>query len=460
MSAQILLVEDDVVLRGALAETLSLADYEVFEASDGSDALTILEKTDVAAVVSDYQMQPMNGSELLSRLRRVRPELPFVLMTAYGTIQHAIDSIRDGASDYVVKPFDAPTLLDKLANVITKGGTVHEMIVADAATRRVLSFATRVAGTDATVLLTGESGTGKEVFARHIHRCSARADGPFVALNCAAIPENMLEAILFGHEKGAFTGAHVARAGKFELAQGGTLLLDEVSEIEPGLQAKLLRVLQEREVERVGARDCVKLDVRVLATSNRDLADRVRLGKFREDLFYRLSVFPLHLPPLRDRPADIVPLAKHFMAIACKGQRTVPQMSADASRAMIEYSWPGNVRELHNLIERALILNPGNQITAADLIFEGIDLGCASGVRLQSPDEGNEDDSALRSNLRNVEGQLVLDALEQSGGCRKTAAETLGVSPRTLRYKIARLREAGVEIPGQRGSRSQGRATL
>ena len=305
MSAQILLVEDDVVLRGALAETLSLADYEVFEASDGSDALTILEKTDVAAVVSDYQMQPMNGSELLSRLRRVRPELPFVLMTAYGTIQHAIDSIRDGASDYVVKPFDAPTLLDKLANVITKGGTVHEMIVADAATRRVLSFATRVAGTDATVLLTGESGTGKEVFARHIHRCSARADGPFVALNCAAIPENMLEAILFGHEKGAFTGAHVARAGKFELAQGGTLLLDEVSEIEPGLQAKLLRVLQEREVERVGARDCVKLDVRVLATSNRDLADRVRLGKFREDLFYRLSVFPLHLPPLRDRPADI-----------------------------------------------------------------------------------------------------------------------------------------------------------
>ena len=449
MSEQILLVEDDQSLRSALAETLSLADYEVLEASDGSAALEILENRDVDAVVSDYQMQPMNGSEFLARLRAERPRLPFVLMTAYGSIQHAIDSIQDGASDYLVKPFDAPTLIDKLARVISKDGPAHEMIAADPATRKVLSFAERVAATDATVLLTGESGTGKEVFAQHIHRSSARPEGPFVALNCAAIPENMLEAILFGHEKGAFTGAHVARAGKFEQAQGGTLLLDEISEIDPGLQAKLLRVLQEKEVERVGARECIKLDVRVLATSNRDLGDYVRRGKFREDLFYRLSVFPLHLPPLRDRPADILPLAKHFLGIQCSGHRRTPTLSANATRALLEYPWPGNVRELHNLMERALILNPGDQLTAADLIFEAASLAINT-IDSEADDvPSGSEDSALRSNLQSVEGQLVLDALEQSRGCRKTAAESLGVSARTLRYKIAKLRDTGAEIPGK-----------
>jgi two-component system response regulator FlrC len=453
MNEPVLLVEDDAALRGALAETLSLADYQVFEAEDGSAALDVLAANDVAAVISDYQMEPMNGSQLLNRLRHERPDLPFVLMTAYGTIQHAIDTIRDGASDYVVKPFDAPTLLDKLAHVIARRQSSHEMIAVDPATRRVLSFAERVASTDATVLLTGESGSGKEVFARYIHQHSTRSEGPFIALNCAAIPENMLEAILFGHEKGAFTGAHVARPGKFEQAQGGTLLLDEISEIDLGLQAKLLRVLQEREVERVGAQDCVKLDVRVLATSNRDLAETVRRGKFREDLYYRLSVFPLQLPPLRDRPADILPLAGHFLALACDKHRDVPRISADASQALLEYSWPGNVRELHNLVERALILNPGGQINAADLMFEATDL-CANGPSLDRKDGPAEaDDTALRSNLKNVEGQLVLDALAQADGCRKTAAEILGVSPRTLRYKLARLRDTGVSIPGQRGAR-------
>ncbi|MGD8325228.1 MAG: sigma 54-interacting transcriptional regulator, partial [Gammaproteobacteria bacterium] len=311
----------------------------------------------------------------------------------------------------------------------------------------------RVAATDATVLLTGESGTGKEVFARHIHRCSPRADAPFVALNCAAIPENMLEAILFGHEKGAFTGAHVTRAGKFEQAQGGTLLLDEISEIDLGLQAKLLRVLQEREVERVGADACIKLDVRVLATSNRDLGDCVRRGRFREDLFYRLSVFPLHLPPLRQRVGDILALARHFMGIQCRGQRKIPQLSAEATQALLEYAWPGNVRELYNLIERALILNPGDQLTTTDLIFEPAELGAGINPFDQTPDVADTEDSALRSNLKNVEGQLVLDALEHSGGCRKAAAEALGVSPRTLRYKLAKLREAGIDIPGQRATR-------
>lgn len=457
MSEQILLVEDDMPLRSALAETLSLADYEVLEAADGSAALKILEKCDVDAVVSDFQMEPMNGSQLLAELRSSRPTLPFVLMTAYGTIQHAIDSIRDGASDYLVKPFDAPALIDKLSKVITKEASPHEMVAADPATRRVLGFAERVATTDATVLLTGESGTGKEVFARHIHRCSPRAEAPFVALNCAAIPENMLEAILFGHEKGAFTGAHVARPGKFEQAQGGTLLLDEISEIEPGLQAKLLRVLQEKEVERVGARECIELDVRVLATSNRDLGDCVRRGQFREDLFYRLSVFPLHLPPLRSRPGDVMPLARYFLNIQCRGQRNVPTFSADATKALLDYQWPGNVRELHNLVERALILNPGDQLTASDLVFEPAALSDGDLAGMSDVPAETAEDSALRSNLQSVEGQLVLDALEQANGCRKTAANTLGVSPRTLRYKIAKLRDAGVAIPGQRGMSRQGR---
>lgn len=449
MSTSILLVEDDATLRGALAETLALADYEVHEASDGRGALDILGSRDIAAVVSDYQMAPMNGSELLAKLRETRPDLPFLLMTAYGTIQHAVKSIQQGATDYLVKPFDAPALLSKLESVIPSTAAPHEMIAVDPASRRVKSFAERVAPADATVLITGESGTGKEIFARHIHRCSKRSEQAFIAVNCAAIPENMLESLLFGHEKGAFTGAHIARAGKFELAQHGTLLLDEISEIDLGLQAKLLRVLQEREVERVGARDAVKLDVRVLATTNRDLGDCVRSGKFREDLFYRLSVFPLHLPPLRNRVADILPLAQHFLHTVCKGGRAVPRLTADAAEMLLRYRWPGNVRELGNLIERALILTDGSEIRPCDLQFEGqaFELGDDSGAATESS-------SRLRSNLRSVEEQLVLDALEQSGGNRRETAQKLGISARTLRYKIAKLRQDGVEIPGESARRT------
>jgi two-component system response regulator FlrC len=446
MSAtSILLVEDDTTLRGALAETLGLADYEVHLAKDGTSALDVLEREDVAAVVSDYQMAPMDGSELLRRLRESRPDLPFVLMTAHGTVQHAVKSMQQGATDYLEKPFDAPALLRKLEGVIHKTSHVRGMIAVDAATRRVLSFAERVAASDATVLLSGESGTGKEVFARHIHDCSKRASQPFVAINCAAIPENMLESLLFGHEKGAFTGAHIARAGKFEQAQGGTILLDEISEIDLGLQAKLLRVLQEREVERVGARASIRLDVRVLATTNRDLADCVRRGKFREDLYYRLSVFPLHLPPLRSRPADIIPLTRHFLAAICEGKRPVPELASDAVDALMRYPWPGNVRELHNLTERALILAEGPTLHAGDLHFESLDMSQSAPGAARHTDE-SLDASALKSNLRNVEDQLVLDALAQSRGNRQRAAELLGVSGRTLRYKLAKIRAAGIEI--------------
>ncbi len=440
----ILLVEDDAPLREALAATLELGGYDVCEATDGTVALDILRRQSVAAVVTDYQMQPMDGYELLCQLRERHPGLPVLLMTAHGTIQHAVQSMQEGATDYLVKPFSAQVLTDKLAAIIPELPQDSALIAADPGTLEVLDLARRVATGDATVLLTGESGTGKEVFARFIHTTSARRDEAFVAINCAAIPENMLEAVLFGHEKGAFTGAVDARAGKFEQAQGGTLLLDEISEMDLGLQAKLLRVIQEREVERIGARRSIPLDVRLLATTNCSLAERVQDGRFREDLYYRLSVFPIELPPLRARPRDIVPLARHFLQTAGTQQHPPVPLTDEAARVLESHDWPGNVRELQNLMQRAVILSNGTPIRPRDLRLED----------LRAPGAGAptdaEDASGLQNNLKSVEGQMILDALDQ-GGSRQRAAEILGISPRTLRYKIARLRDAGIQIPAHRG---------
>ena len=435
----VLIVEDDVDLRDALAQTLEVAGCEVRTANDGGEALQLMDKQRFSVVVTDFQMQPMDGHALLQEVRQRHPDMPVLLMTGHGTIQRAVRAMRDGASDYLVKPFEVSELVQRIERLSAprSGGT--GMVAEDPLTRSVLELAARVAAADATVLLCGESGTGKEVFARFIHRKSARASGPFVAINCAAIPENMLEAVLFGHEKGAFTGAHTARTGKFEQAQGGTILLDEVSEMDLGLQAKLLRVLQERELERVGAERCIELDVRVLATTNRDLHQCVRAGEFREDLFYRLSVFPLALPPLRDRVQDILPLARHFLAEECAGKRALPVISDKATEYLKSYAWPGNVRELANLMQRALILCSSDEIRAADLRFEpGTAIAVAEPPASQS--EG------LQEGLKSSETRMILDALKK-GGSRKRAAELLGISPRTLRYKIARLREAGADVP-------------
>ncbi len=309
-------------------------------------------------------------------------------------------------------------------------------IAEDPKSRRLLDIARRVAATDVTVTISGESGSGKEVFARFIHETSSRRERPFVAINCAAIPENMLEALLFGHEKGAFTGANSAHAGKFEQANGGTLLLDEISEMDLGLQAKLLRVLQEKEVERIGGTKPIKLDVRVLATTNRDLKACVAKGQFREDLYYRLNVFPLNIPPLRDRPGDIAPLAE----MALTKHRIEPSDAvsfSDDARLMLEaYSWPGNVRELENLVQRSLILLLGNTIQPGDLAFEEEYLPAEEGSKLQS-------------NLKNQEYQMIIDALKSMNCRRADVAESLGISPRTLRYKLARMREIGIAIPGE-----------
>jgi len=313
-----------------------------------------------------------------------------------------------------------------------------EPVAVDNSSRLIVDLARRVAATDCTVLIVGESGTGKEVLARLIHRASPRAKNNFVAVNCAAIPENMLEAMLFGYEKGSFTGAHAAHAGKFEQAQGGTLLLDEITEMPLSLQAKLLRVLQEREVERIGGTDALALDVRVLATTNRNLRGEVAAGRFREDLYYRLNVFPLALAPLRDRRDDILPLATHLLAQRARAGQRIPALSADVAHLLLTYTWPGNVRELDNLLQRALVLNDGHVIEPEHILFEKqpthIDIGANESPMLQQTRERAERD-------------VILEALRAAHGSRREVAEKLGISPRTLRYKLARIRSTGVDVP-------------
>jgi len=320
MSVKVLIVEDDIDLREAIADTLALSDIRYLEAGSGEDALTLLKHEGVDMVISDVNMPGMDGHQLLTHLKQQNPSLPVALITAYGQVDRAVDAIRNGAADYLMKPFEPQQLID-LIRTHAQGLLVSEQDepVAEApGSRQLLQLAQRVAATDSTVLITGESGTGKEVLARYIHNHSPRADKPFIAINCAAIPESMLEATLFGHEKGAFTGAISSQPGKFEQANGGTLLLDEISEMDLGLQAKLLRVLQEQEVERIGGRKVIPLDVRLLATSNRRLEQTVAEGKFREDLYYRLNVFPLQWQPLRERPEDIRPLAERLLKHHCR----------------------------------------------------------------------------------------------------------------------------------------------
>ena len=308
--------------------------------------------------------------------------------------------------------------------------------------RRLIDLARRVAPSDCTVLVVGESGTGKEVLARYIHRRSPRAGRPFVAVNCAAIPENMLEAMLFGYERGSFTGAHAAHPGKFEQAQGGTLLLDEVTEMPLGLQAKLLRVLQEREVERLGGRTPVSLDVRVIATTNRRLREEVAAGRFREDLYYRLNVFPLAIAPLRLRRDDVLPLAMQLLTARCRPGEPIPALSAEAAHLLLTYAWPGNVRELDNLLQRALILVNGPVIRPEHVQFE-----LANESPQPAAAAASEASRSLAGSLVQAERDLILDALRNNQGSRREAAERLGISPRTLRYKLARLREAGIDVP-------------
>ncbi|MCW9005888.1 MAG: sigma-54 dependent transcriptional regulator, partial [Gammaproteobacteria bacterium] len=379
--------------------------------------------------------------------RKQNQQIPVVVMTAYGTIEKAVDAMRLGASDYLVKPFEADALLEVVQRLLPEAKTCQiencELIVNEEKMQSLKAMASRVAKTDATVLLCGESGVGKEVFARYIHNQSPRADEAFVAINCAAIPENMLESILFGYEKGAFTGAHQAHPGKFEQAQGGTLLLDEISEMDVSLQAKLLRVLQEKEVERLGGRKTISLNVRVLATTNKNLREEVSAGRFREDLFYRLSVFPVFIPALRDRITDIMPIAESLLDKYKTSPNQTISLTLDAQQKMISHQWEGNVRELENVIQRAMILKDGDEIRSEHVFFETQEMFNSDLVKSAQDDS---QDSVLVSDLKDREQQLILEALRAGDGSRKYAAERLGISPRTLRYKLARMRDVGIAV--------------
>jgi two-component system response regulator FlrC len=477
--ARILIVEDDADLRDALVTTLEVAGHCVLEVDSGEEALVRLGRDNVDLVVSDVNMPGISGHQLMAQVHGQYPGLPVMLMTAYGQIDQAVAAIQGGAVDYLVKPFEPKVLLEAIDKTVDGGGRrVDEPVAEDPVSQRLFQLARKVAASESTVLICGESGTGKEVLAQYIHRHSERDEGPFVAINCAAIPENMLEAVLFGHEKGAFTGAHASAPGKFEQANGGTILLDEISEMELGLQAKILRVLQEREVERVGGRKTLKLDVRVLATTNRDLREHVQKGRFREDLYYRLSVFPLQWQPLRARRGDILPLAEHLLRLHGRKMKLAGiKFEQSARDALVRHDWPGNVRELDNAIQRALILQQGQRITADDLCLDAL-LGLAENTAapqasapaqpgpeerylssaIEKPERpafgsaeahAEEADQSLGHDLRQREFQIIIDTLRVEGGKRKQAAEKLGISPRTLRYKLAQMRDNGIDVDAE-----------
>jgi two-component system response regulator FlrC len=453
----LLVVEDDPGLQEAIVDTLALSGYHCLTADCGEAALVVLQRNQVDMIISDVQMPGMDGLSLLQNVQHLYAQIPMLLMTAFGNIEGAVRAMRDGAVDYLVKPFAPEVLLNQVSRYVpAKLVERRTPVYGDPKTAELLQLAAKVARSDASVMISGPSGTGKEVLARYIHDQSSRAEQPFIAINCAAIPENMLEATLFGYEKGAFTGAVQGCPGKFEQAQGGTLLLDEITEMDPALQAKLLRVLQEREVERLGSRKTIALDVRVLATTNRDLRKAVANNLFREDLFYRLNVFPLRWLPLRSRTGDILPLAEHLLCRHATDQKlALPVLSSATRQKLLAYQWPGNVRELENVMQRALILAKDQRITPDEILFDAdavysidddavwddeIDESLSDNERIPGIEKlGNE--------LRQQEHQIILDTLISCDGSRKAVAERLGISPRTLRYKLARMRDVGIEVP-------------
>ena len=455
---QILLVEDDTDLREAISVTLRLGgvEHQAFECAE--DALPAIDPEAEQMLVTDFRLPGMNGLQLLAKARERHPQLPVVVMTAYADTQLAVQALKGGARDFLIKPFMPQQLLEVIARhnpspKPAKTGMDAEIIAADPAILAVKNRCERVAGTGATVLLTGESGVGKDVFAKQIHQLSDRRNKPYVAINCAAIPENLLESTLFGYEKGAFTGAAKAQPGKFEQANGGTLFLDEIGEMPLELQAKLLRVLQDQVVERLGSLRSIHCDVRIVAATNQDLQQRVKDGKFREDLYFRLAVFPIRIPPLRERKNDILPLAEHFLV---RYGRTMGRQGLKLSPAsqndLANYPWPGNVRELENAIQRALLLSDGEMIEPADIELHGsqVPAQTASPAQPTALDGtalayvlDQESTASGAQDMDSIEREHILKVLKQVGGNRKEAVNILGLSERALRYKLKAYKEAG-----------------
>ena len=443
--ARILLVEDDAGFRSLLSAILEDEGYELIEKEDGKAALMMLQRQSFDIVISDLRLPGLNGLDLFRCATEQGIAPPFILLTAFGTVEEAVAAIKEGIADFLTKPLKDPESLRVLVRRVLHEGLQErsltvlkereatglppdEVLFAGQAMLDIRRMLEDVATTQATVLITGESGTGKELAARAVHMASKRNRAPFVALNCAAIPENLLESELFGHEKGAFTGATQARQGKFELAAGGTLFLDEIGELPLPLQSRFLRVLQERVFERVGGSRQIHADVRIIAATNRDLAEEVRERRFREDLYYRLNVFPIHMPPLRERRDGLAVLIDYLLKQAVlQTGKTVKKIEPKALSRLIEYSWPGNIRELRNVMERAVILSKG-EVTSAD-IPDNITSQTLVVESLQSP--------SLSARQRTA----ILEALASCNNNRRMAAERLGISRRTLQY---RLKEYGI----------------
>ncbi|MCG3126151.1 MAG: Regulatory protein AtoC [Phycisphaerae bacterium] len=450
--ATICVIDDQALMRESLQQALTLADHKIIAFDNAQEALTFIKQSHPDVVLTDLKLTGMDGVALLREMRRLGLETPVVLMTAFATVSTAVEAMKLGAFDYVQKPFNAEQIGIVIERALRERNLLRDnevlqrtvedfrrdrRLIGDSpAMKPVLEKVERLAQSSATVLITGESGTGKEMIARALHAASPRADKPMLCLNCAALSSTLLESELFGHEKGAFTGADRLRRGRFELADGGTLLLDEVSEIEIGLQAKLLRVLQEQEFERVGSSVTRRIDTRVIATTNRDLRDWVRRGKFREDLFYRLSVLLIEVPPLRERSGDIPTLLEYFIESICaRDARPRPTLSPEAIRMLSEYRWPGNVRELENLCERLCVLESGRTIRPELLAsFLSAPIKTAS-----APLEGLE----LRhgSILADAEKELIMRTLQRFSGHREKTARALGIGLRTLGLKLKKWRE-------------------
>jgi DNA-binding NtrC family response regulator len=448
--ARILIADDQEMMRDSLAATLAREGHEVVAAGDGPIAVSKLQAGRFDLLITDLKMPRMTGIELLAEAKKIRPDMPVVMMTAFATVQTAVEAMKFGAYDYIQKPFDGDEikiLIDrtlehsrlKLENqalrTMAEVSTPRPMIGSCDIMQDVRKKIEMVARSNATVLVRGESGTGKEVVARAIHMASQRGEKPMLAVNCAALSENLLESELFGHEKGAFTGADRLRRGRFELADGGTLLLDEISEIPPGLQAKLLRVLQENQFERVGSSLTQQVDVRVIATTNRNLEEEVTGGKFRQDLYYRLNVVPIELPALRHRLEDIPELAKHFLHLVARREKdTFRHIEPEAIRLLQRYAWPGNVRELQNIIERAIVLETAAGVIRAQTIEPWLKNGEAAIAAVQS---------LAGKPLADIEKQVILTTLQQFRGHRIKTATALGIGVRTLGMKLKRWKETG-----------------
>ena len=447
--APILVVDDEPDIRAALSHALSRSGFTVESAASGPEAVVKLKKDEYSMVITDLKMPVMTGMELLGTVKKMSPQLPVIMMTAYGTIDNAVEAMQEGASDYILKPFSFDTLQTAVKKIIEntnsngkKAGSRTEIstyavakpiVTEDPRLLELLNLAQNVAASRATVLIQGESGTGKELLAAFIHHHSHQKNGPYVAVNCAALPENLAESELFGHEKGSFTGAVSRKIGKFELAKNGTIVLDEISEMPLSLQAKLLRVLQEREIDRVGGNRPVPIDVRVIAISNVDLKKAVSDGKFREDLYYRVNVVPLTVPPLRERRADIPLLARYFLEkYRALNNKKMTQIAPQALLHLLNHKWKGNVRELENTIERSVIMGSGEVILPEHLIL-GAPQNALQPMRPSRVRVG--------TTVREMEKELIETTLKEVNENRTRAAELLGISIRTLRNKLREYRQ-------------------